>query len=69
MGRFGGHSAVTYGILKLMMFRLTDGPDWTDTTIFKAPPEPIGHLQMTLLDEIQSEDCIDVLCNTTFKDI
>jgi hypothetical protein len=43
--------------------------DLADTAISKKSPEPAGDLQMMTLDEIQNEDCIEVLRNATFKEI
>ena len=69
IGRLGGKRAVTSGTPKLIILELRDDSDWAETTTPKAPPEPDGDLQITLLDEIQSEDCIEVLRSKTFKDI
>jgi len=69
IGRLGGHRPVTEGMLKLTRFTLRDLPDCAETSKSKAPPKPEGDLQMMTLDEIQTEDSIEVLCNVTLKEI
>jgi hypothetical protein len=69
MGRLGGHKPVTERMLKLTRFKLRDFPECAETSKYKAPPKPDRDLHMMTLDEIQTEDSIEVLCNVNLKEI